>query len=145
MDGRGRQPHGRQPHQGPAPQARRRPDPHRARRRLRLGDRPVNRLWRTVADHLRRLPQPLGRIRSIKLKLAILLVGSGGVGFAVFTLGLGFLPLRTTVTALTVALVTSQLLAHGTTKPIRAMTAAARAMSRGDYSRRVPATSRDEV
>ena len=105
----------------------------------------VRRAWRSVADRLRRLPQPLGRIRSIKLKLAILLVGSGAVGFAWFTLVLGFFPLWTTVTALTVALVTSQFLAHGTTKPIRAMTAAARTMSRGDYTQRVPATSRDEV
>ena len=34
-------PHRRQPHQGAAPQARRRPDPHRARRRLRPGRRPA--------------------------------------------------------------------------------------------------------
>lgn len=105
----------------------------------------MRRHWRTVAGRLRMLPQPLGRIRSIKLKLAILLVGSGAVGFAWFTLVLGFFPLWTTVTALTVALVTSQFLAHGTTKPIRAMTAAARTMSRGDYSQRVVTTSRDEV
>ena len=31
------------------------------------------------------------------------------------------------------------------TRPLRAMTAAARAMAQGDYSRRVRATSRDEV
>ncbi|GAA0261568.1 HAMP domain-containing sensor histidine kinase [Cryptosporangium japonicum] len=105
----------------------------------------MRRLWNVVAGRLRRLPQPLGRIRSIKLKLAILLVGSGGVGFAYFSLVLGFFPFWTMASALTVALVTSQLLAHGTTKPIRAMTAAARTMSRGDYSQRVPATSRDEV
>ena len=105
----------------------------------------AGRIWEYTASRLRTLPQPLGRIRSIKLKLAILLVGSGGVGFAVFTLVLGFFPLWTTVSALTVALVTSQVLAHGTTAPIRAMTAAARTMSRGDYSQRVAATSRDEV
>ncbi|MFB9318604.1 HAMP domain-containing sensor histidine kinase [Cryptosporangium minutisporangium] len=94
---------------------------------------------------MRRLPQPLGRIRSIKLKLAILLVGSGGAGFTVFVLSIGWLPPWTVFTALTVSLVMSQLLAHGTTAPLRAMTAAARTMSRGDYSQRVPATSRDEV
>jgi signal transduction histidine kinase len=94
---------------------------------------------------LRRLPQPLNRIRSIKLKLAILLVGSGAAGFAVFVLLLGFLPLRTAFIMLLVALVTSQLLANGTTAPLRAMTAAARTMSRGDYSRRVHTSSRDEV
>lgn len=36
-------------------------------------------------------------------------------------------------------------LAHGMTSPLREMTAAAQAMARGDYSRRVRATSRDEV
>jgi signal transduction histidine kinase len=36
-------------------------------------------------------------------------------------------------------------LAHGMTSPLREMTTAARAMARGDYSRRVRATSRDEV
>ncbi|SHM44147.1 HAMP domain-containing sensor histidine kinase [Cryptosporangium aurantiacum] len=103
------------------------------------------RLWDIVAGLLRRLPQPLGRIRSIKLKLAILLVGSGGAGFTVFVLSIGWLPPWTVFTALTVSLVMSQVLAHGTTAPLRAMTAAARTMSRGDYSQRVPATSRDEV
>ena len=44
-----------------------------------------------------------------------------------------------------VALLTSQVLAHGMTSPLREMTAAARAMARGDYTRRVRATSRDEV
>ncbi|TQS44830.1 HAMP domain-containing sensor histidine kinase [Cryptosporangium phraense] len=102
-------------------------------------------LWHVVAGRLRKLPEPLGRIRSIKLKLAILLVGSGAAGFAVFILSIGWLPPWTTITALAVALVTSQLLAHGTTAPIRAMTAAARTMSRGDYSQRVSTSSRDEV
>ena len=37
------------------------------------------------------------------------------------------------------------MLAHGLTSPLREMTAAARAMAQGDYSRRVRATSRDEV
>ena len=43
------------------------------------------------------------------------------------------------------ALLTSQVLAHGMTSPLREMTAAARAMARGDYTRRVRATSPDEV
>jgi signal transduction histidine kinase len=38
-----------------------------------------------------------------------------------------------------------QLLAHGMTFPLRQMVAAAQAMAKGDYSRRVTATSRDEV
>ncbi len=91
------------------------------------------------------LPRPLDPIRSIKLKLAILLVCSGGVAFAFFNYQIGWLPPRTTITAIVLALITSQILAHGMTRPLREMTAAARAMARGDYSRRVRATARDEV
>ena len=39
----------------------------------------------------------------------------------------------------------TQVLAHGMTSPLREMTAAARAMATGDYSRRVRSTSRDEI
>src|SRR5204863_8738114 len=51
----------------------------------------------------------------------------------------------TSVTAMIVALTTLQFLAHGLTSPLREMTAAAKAMAQGDYTRRVRATSRDEV
>jgi signal transduction histidine kinase len=44
-----------------------------------------------------------------------------------------------------IVLLTAQVLAHGMTRPLRAMTAATRVMAQGDYSRRVRATSRDEV
>jgi signal transduction histidine kinase len=91
------------------------------------------------------LPRPLDPVRSIKLKLGILVVSSGAAGLAVFYLGIGWLPPATSVTAILVALVTSQVLAHGMTRPLRDMTAAARGMARGDYSTRVRATSRDEV
>ncbi len=91
------------------------------------------------------LPRPLDPVRSIKLKLAILLVCSGGVAFAFFKSQIGWLPPRTTITAIVLALVTSQILAHGMTRPLREMTAAARAMARGDYTRRIRATARDEV
>ena len=90
-------------------------------------------------------PRPLDPIPSIKLKLAILLVGSGVAGLLVFWQGVGEFPPRTSLTAVLVALVTSQVLAHGMTAPLREMTAAARAMARGDYTRRVRASSRDEV
>ncbi|WP_433274879.1 sensor histidine kinase [Actinosynnema sp. CS-041913] len=91
------------------------------------------------------LPRPLDPVRSIKLKLGILLVASGAVGYTYFWSQIGWLPVGTTTGALLSALVTSQVLAHGMTKPLREMTAAARAMRRGDYSRRVRATARDEV
>jgi signal transduction histidine kinase len=62
-----------------------------------------------------------------------------------FSLWLGWFPFWTSVTAIVVALITLQFLAHGLTSPLREMTAAARAMAQGDYTRRVRATSRDEV
>ncbi|MGX1810149.1 HAMP domain-containing sensor histidine kinase [Nocardia sp. NPDC055321] len=92
-----------------------------------------------------RLPRPLDRVRSIKAKLAILMVGSGAVAFGFFALRIGWLPPRTTAAAVLLALATSQILAHGMTMPLREMTAAAKHMAQGDYSRRVRATSRDEV
>jgi signal transduction histidine kinase len=91
------------------------------------------------------LPRPLDPIRSIKLKLAILMVCSGGVAFAFFRFQIGWLPPATTITAIMLALIMSQILAHGMTRPLREMTAAARAMATGDYSRRVRATATDEV
>jgi signal transduction histidine kinase len=91
------------------------------------------------------LPRPLDPVRSIKLKLGILLVVSGFAGLAVFWIAIGWIPPYPSAIAILLALVLSQVLAHGMTQPLRDMTAAARAMERGDYSRRVPATSRDEV
>ncbi|MFE7799363.1 ATP-binding protein [Nocardia sp. NPDC057440] len=91
------------------------------------------------------LPRPLDPVRSIKLKLAILMLVSGGVAFGFFRLKIGWLPPRTTLTAVVIALVTSQFLAHGITRPLREMTAAAKRMAHGDYTRRVRASSRDEV
>ncbi|AYF79205.1 HAMP domain-containing protein [Nocardia yunnanensis] len=73
------------------------------------------------------------------------MVGSGAVAFGFFAWQIGWLPPRTTIAATLLALVFSQVLAHGMTLPLREMTAAARRMAHGDYSRRVRATSRDEV
>lgn len=91
------------------------------------------------------LPRPLDPFPSIKVKLGLLLLASGLVGFAFFRWQIGWLPPKTTLVAIGLAVLTSQVLAHGMTRPLREMTAAARAMARGDYSRRVRATSRDEV
>ncbi|MEU6558194.1 HAMP domain-containing sensor histidine kinase [Nocardia nova] len=92
-----------------------------------------------------RLPRPLDRIRSIKLKLAALMTFSGGLAFGWFSLRIGWLPPATTLTAMLIALVSSQFLAHGITRPLREMTAAAKRMAHGDYTTRVRASSRDEV
>ncbi|NEW37400.1 HAMP domain-containing histidine kinase [Nocardia cyriacigeorgica] len=91
------------------------------------------------------LPRPLDPVRSIKLKLAILMLGAAGVAFGYFRWQIGWLPPLTTLAATAIALVTSQFLAHGITRPLREMTAAAKGMAHGDYSKRVRASSRDEV
>jgi signal transduction histidine kinase len=91
------------------------------------------------------LPRPLDPVRSIKLKLGILVVASGTAGLAFFWWSIGWLPPRTSLAAIGIMLVSSQVLAHGMTRPLREMTAAARAMATGDYTRRVRATARDEV
>ena len=54
-------------------------------------------------------------------------------------------PSRTLPLAVAVSVVAVQVIAHGMTAPLREMRAAARAMAAGDYTRRVRATSRDEV
>jgi signal transduction histidine kinase len=92
-----------------------------------------------------RMPRPLDPLRSIKLKIGLLVVLAIGAAVSVFWWGIGWWPPRTTLTAFLVALLVTQLVAHGMTSPLREMTAAARAMARGDYTRRVRATARDEV
>jgi signal transduction histidine kinase len=94
---------------------------------------------------LEALPRPLDPLRSIKLKLGLLVVVSGLAGLAYFWYKIGRIPPTTSVIAIGLALLTTQILAHGMTRPLREMTAAARAMARGDYTRQVRATSRDEV
>jgi signal transduction histidine kinase len=100
---------------------------------------------KTLLSWLDMLPRPLDSVRSIKLKLGIVIVVSGCVSFAYFRYVTGWLPPRTTLIALVLGLLTSQLLAHGMTSPLREMTSAARSMASGDYSRSVRATSSDEV
>ena len=93
-------------------------------------------------------PRPLDRLRSIKVKLGVLVLATVSVSSLVLWYGLihlGWLPRYTLPVAVLVALGVTQVLAHGMTSPLRSMTAAAAAMARGDYSRRVRATSRDEV
>ncbi len=91
--------------------------------------------------------RPLDFLGSIKLKLGIVIVAAVAVSVAAVWIGnrvgLSFLVGGIVAAALALALV--QLLAHGMTFPLREMVAAAQAMARGDYSRRVTATSRDEV
>jgi signal transduction histidine kinase len=91
--------------------------------------------------------RPLDPLRSIKTKLGVLVVATVAVSATLTAVGvkLGLWPRYTVPVAVLVALLVTQVLARGMTSPLREMTAAARAMARGDYSRRVRATSRDEV
>ncbi len=91
--------------------------------------------------------RPLDRFTTIKIKLGVLVTAT--VTLAAFITWIGLYnhlgPTRTLPLAIVVSLVAVQLLAHGMTSPLREMTAAAQAMAQGDYSRRVVATSHDEV
>jgi signal transduction histidine kinase len=91
------------------------------------------------------IPRPLDFVKSIKLKLGLVVIGSGAACVAVFWQSVGHFRPETWIVAMIVATVAAQVLAHGMTRPLREMTAAARAMARGDYTRRVRATARDEV
>jgi signal transduction histidine kinase len=96
-----------------------------------------------------RLPdvRPLDRFRSIRTKLGVLVASTVSVSALVVWAGLnlGLGPVYTVPGAVLAALAVTQVLARGMTSPLREMTAAARAMATGDYSRRVRASSRDEV
>ncbi|MFB4320059.1 ATP-binding protein [Actinomadura sp. 21ATH] len=100
----------------------------------------VHRLWA-------KLPRPLDPLRSIKVKFGIVAAVMACTAILMVLWGylLDFRARQTLPVAVFGSLVVAQLLAHGMTSPLREMTAAARAMARGDYSRRVRATSRDEV
>ena len=94
-----------------------------------------------------RLPRPLDPVHSIKAKLSLALGFAGGVGLVVFWWSIDWMrvELAWLAVAVALALVTLQVMAHGATTPLREMTVAARAMARGDYTRRVRTRSRDEV
>jgi signal transduction histidine kinase len=89
----------------------------------------------------------LDRFQSLKLRFGFIIVAGVGTAVATVTLGRG-LGLRWSLSALlgiAVALGLVQLVARGTTKPLREMAIAARAFAVGDYSRRVNTSARDEV
>jgi signal transduction histidine kinase len=108
---------------------------------------PLGVLLGWFAPLLARLPRPLDPVRSIKAKLSVALGLSGGVGLVIFWGSMGFrrVELAWFAVAVALGLITLQVAANGTTVPLREMTDAARAMARGDYTRRVRATSQDEI
>ena len=93
------------------------------------------------------LHRPLDPIPSIKLKLGFVIAAAVGATVFVFWVGLhlGLWPSVSGILAAIVAMVLVWFLSRGLTSPLREMAAAADAMAKGDYSRRVTASSRDEV
>ena len=135
------EPHRRQPRQSPPAQAGIGADPHRARRRLCAGDAAVSGFG-TLWD---RLPRPLDPFASFKVKTGLLVGGAITLAAFTFWIGASWQFRYALLAALATSLIFTQFVAHGMTSPLRQMTAAARAMARGDYSIRVRATSRDEI
>ncbi|WFR74121.1 HAMP domain-containing sensor histidine kinase [Prescottella defluvii] len=90
-------------------------------------------------------PRPLDPLRSFKAKTALLVGASLLLASLTFWVTAQWQFRFALLAALVAALVVTQVLAHGMTSPLREMTAAAKAMATGDYSRRVRATSRDEI
>jgi signal transduction histidine kinase len=91
--------------------------------------------------------RPLDPLSSIKTKLGVVIIAA--VAVTILTVAVGVkagLPLIVCgISAGALALAMVQFLARGMTSPLREMAAAASAMSKGDYDRRVTATSHDEV
>jgi signal transduction histidine kinase len=91
--------------------------------------------------------RPLDRLPSIKVKLGVVIVATVVGTVLVLRIGARLdltLPVRVLL-ATAIGLLFVQVLARGTTSPLREMAAAAKAMAGGDHDVRVRATSRDEV
>lgn len=108
---------------------------------------PAQRLPGRVAARIWREIRPFDPLRSIKGKLGLLVSVS-----VVVATGLVVIAIRSETQirvimafSMIASLLFMQLLAHTLTAPLREMTAAARAMAGGDYSRRVTVGSRDEI
>lgn len=95
----------------------------------------------------RSTPRPLDMVRSIKVKLGLVVVGSvaATVGAIFVFLTIGAQARFAFAGGLVVSLVVIQVLAHGIVLPLREMVSATRGMANGDYGQRVTATAQDEV
>jgi signal transduction histidine kinase len=91
--------------------------------------------------------RPLDPVRSIKAKFGILVMASVTFAGSFTAIGvtIGIRARFVVLAAVVLSMIVTQVLAHGMTSPLRGMTAAARAMAAGDYSRRIRATTQDEV
>jgi len=91
---------------------------------------------------------PLRALPSLKLKLGIVIVVAVWITAVTTIVGVraANLPsLLATLLGIGLALAVVQLLARGTTKPLREMAAVASAMARGEHGRQVAVTTNDEV
>ena len=91
--------------------------------------------------------RPLDPLSSVKMKLGAVIVAAVAVTVLVVSVGTGAgaSPVVSALAAGALSLGLVQVLAHGMTSPLREMAVAAAAMARGDYGRRVTASSHDEV
>ena len=91
--------------------------------------------------------RPLDFVTSLKTKLGIIIVGTvlGSIFFLALGRYAGFPLVPRLISTAIIGLAVAQFLARGMISPLREMANAATAMASGDYSRRVRATSRDEV
>jgi signal transduction histidine kinase len=103
--------------------------------------------YRQTQVHRVRNLRPLDPLHSIKIKLGVLVGITCAASAILVWVGLhNNLATRYTLPlAVLAALGVTQVLARGMTSPLRDMTAAAQSMARGDYTRRVTASSNDEV
>lgn len=91
--------------------------------------------------------RPLDQLPTLKLKLSVVILAAVAVTVVVFFFGLklGLWASISGAAAGAVALGVVWFLARGITSPLREMAQATDAMARGDFSRRVTASSRDEI
>lgn len=91
--------------------------------------------------------RPLDRLRTIKIKLGVLVAVSVSVAGSFTAVGVsaGIKARYVLIVAVILSLIVTQVLARGMIAPLRQMADAVSRIARGDYSRRVLATSRDEV
>ncbi|MBA4022222.1 MAG: two-component sensor histidine kinase [Gordonia sp.] len=90
-------------------------------------------------------PRPLDALHSFKFKTAVVVGSALTLSSVSFWVTAQWQFRYALLVALLVAFLVTLVLAHGMTSPLREMTGAVRRMSRGDYTVRVRATSKDEI
>lgn len=91
--------------------------------------------------------RPLDRIRSIKVKLVVVIVAAVAISALVSSIGwrTGIAVWMRPIIAVALSLLLVYPFSRGITSPLRQMAAASKAMARGDFTHPVSVTSRDEV